>query len=401
MNVVFLGYMVPLEKMNEYSGISVAGNKMQYNIINELNKLANVNVYSVSILPYACFPKDAHIWIRAEQYDYNNISCHCVWYLNLPIIKQITQIYSVYKEAKLLLKSLKKTGEKTIVVGFNMFPQIGMPMRKLKKYADTFCVLADLPIDDATERKGLSKYLRTVFEINTRKNISACNNYIILSKYVKQDLLDNKNALIIEGGINEEDVIPSNVEENKNVKTVIVFSGALTEYNGIINLVESMKYLLKEDVELRIYGNGYLKQYILDSQEGDERIKYYGQISNDEMRKVQQEADILINPRQVDNQISRYTFPSKTFEYFLSKTIVVSTLIPSYPDEYLDKIVVAEDSPQGLADAIIKVLRMSCEEKKLIEERAYRFVVEEKKWSSQIEKIYQYIKCIVNEGDTT
>ena len=158
-----------------------------------------------------------------------------------------------------------------------------------------------------------------------------------------------------------------------------------------------MQYMKNQDIELRIYGDGYLREYVLESTRKDNRIMYFGQVSNEQIKCYQRDADILINPRQVDNQISKYTFPSKTFEYFSSQTIVVSTRIPSYPDEYLDKMVLAEDSPEGLAEAIQKVLDMSCAEKEKIEDRAYEFIINEKRWSVQIKKMYSFIQNIYNK----
>jgi len=394
MDIIFLGYMVPIEQMNQYSGISVAGNKMQYNIVNELNKLPNVTVHSVSMEPYACFPTDKRMIIRGRRYEYNRIACNNVTYCNLPILKQFTQIILVYKQARRIINELKKRKADVIVMGFNMFPQVGIPLKLLRKHSQTVCVLADLPIDDDAQRKGFSKLLRKLFDLNTKKNLSSCDNYIVLSNYVKQEILSDKNVIVVEGGINDEDIANSGNVEKTNNKTIILFSGALTEYNGIVNLIEAMQYLEAYDVELRIYGDGYLKEYVVESQKNDNRIKYFGQVSNAEMKCYQREADILINPRQVDNQISKYTFPSKTFEYFLSRTIVVSTKIPSYTQEYLDKMVLAEDSPQGLAEAIQNVLEMSIEQKREIVSRTYDFVCNEKRWSVQIKKMYSFIQSI-------
>ena len=101
--------------------------------------------------------------------------------------------------------------------------------------------------------------------------------------------------------------------------------------------MKSFEYIDNKKVKLNIYGNGDLKSEVIKSQENDSRIQYCGVVNNEKMRQIQKESDILINPRQIDNIISRYTFPSKTFEYFLSQVLVISTKIPSYPDEYLDK----------------------------------------------------------------
>ena len=58
MNIIFLNYMVPREQSSKYAGISIAGNKMQINVAEELSKIENCNVNVLSLEPYACFPKD-------------------------------------------------------------------------------------------------------------------------------------------------------------------------------------------------------------------------------------------------------------------------------------------------------------------------------------------------------
>ena len=54
----------------------------------------------------------------------------------------------------------------------------------------------------------------------------------------------------------------------------------------------------------------------------------------------------------------------------------------------------ADDSPEGLAEAIGRVLNMPCEEKVRMEEEAYHFVVNEKQWNSQIKRMYGFIETV-------
>ena len=391
MNVIFLSYLVPLEEMSMYNGISVAGNKMQYNVAKELGNLEKVNVKVLSLLPYACYPQDHKVFIKGKKYIFKEFDYQSIFYINLPIIKQFSQIYFMYRT---LVKTLKILDKNTIVLGFNMFPQIGIP---LKKNFKGICMLADLPIDDASDRKGLSQIFRSFFDKSTKKSISQCENFIVLSKFVSTDYLISKRTLLIEGGVDENDIPKENFRKIKNEKKIIVFSGALTEYNGIKNLIKSMSFLKEFEIELHIYGDGDLKKYVEESQIIDNRIRYLGKVSNDEMKEIQKRADILINPRQINNPISKYTFPSKTFEYFLSRTLVVSTKVPSYPPEYLNNMIIADDSPLGLANAVKKAINLTADEELRITNNAYNFVIGEKKWSNQAKKIYDFMESIINE----
>ena len=274
MNVIFLSYLVPLEEMNMYNGISVAGNKMQYNIAKELGNLDKVNIKVLSLLPYACYPQDHKVFIKGKKYNFKEFDYQSISYINLPIIKQFSQIYFMYRA---LVKTLKILDKNTIILGFNMFPQIGIPLKKIiKKNFKGICMLADLPIDDISNRKGLSQILRSFFDKSTKKSISQCKNFIVLSKFVSTDYLVDKRTLLIEGGVDENDIPKENYRKIKNEKRIIVFSGALTEYNGIINLIKSMSFLKNSEIELHIYGDGELKKYVEKSQINDNRIKYLG-----------------------------------------------------------------------------------------------------------------------------
>ena len=82
-------------------------------------------------------------------------------------------------------------------------------MRWIKKKfprLKTVCLLADLPIDDNTNRKGFSTILRKLFEKSTWKSMKNCDKYIVLNKHVIEKYLPKKRYIVIDGGIDEDDV---------------------------------------------------------------------------------------------------------------------------------------------------------------------------------------------------
>lgn len=135
MNIIFLNYLVPLNEMHKYSGISVAGNKMQHNIATELSRIDNVNLNILSILPYATYPKEKRILVFGKKTNNNNFKYQTISYINLPVIKQISQILFMNYSLKRLIKELD---DNTIIFGFNMFPQIGIPLKKYLKNIKQF-----------------------------------------------------------------------------------------------------------------------------------------------------------------------------------------------------------------------------------------------------------------------
>ena len=96
--IVYLGYVVPPEEANSTSGASVAGNKMQWNIVKNLSLVEGVEVTCVTVTPLAAYPREKQIYQKYEKEElFPGVISHRVSYCNLPVIKQIWQIMSVYR----------------------------------------------------------------------------------------------------------------------------------------------------------------------------------------------------------------------------------------------------------------------------------------------------------------
>lgn len=391
--IVYLGYLVSPEEANIASGASVAGNKMQWNIVKNLALEEDVEVVCVTITPLATYPREENIYQRYEKKELSaGVISYRIPYCNLPLIKQFWQIISTYRETK---KIIRETDAQTLLC-FNLFPQIGIPMRWLKKKnakLNTVCILADLPIDDNTNRKGFSAWLRRIFEKSTWKNMKICDKYIVLNKHVIEKFLPDKPYIVVDGGVDETDIECYSRPVQKNREHNILYCGALTEYNGILNLIKAMDLLDKKDIVLDIYGGGYLEDFVKNSALKNPQIRFHGRVSNQEVMQRQREAWLLINPRVIDDPIAQFTFPSKTFEYLLSGTPVLSTRLNGYTQEYDDAMIYLEDdSPEKIASAIEEIADSSEEELERIAEQARRFIIECRNWKIQSSKICNFLK---------
>ena len=61
-----------------------------------------------------------------------------------------------------------------------------------------------------------------------------------------------------------------------------------------------------------------------------------GCVTPDKVVEYEKRALLLVNPRPTNETFSKFSFPSKTMEYLLSGTAVVSTKLPGIPEEYFD-----------------------------------------------------------------
>lgn len=386
-NIIFIGYIVPLENTSSYSGISIAGNKMQNSILKHLYNTNDYNISIISIRPNASFPRDKRIFVRKNNsLIYNSIPVTEIGYINVPLLKQLTQCRNVFKVLKKQIKSIKN---KCIVFTFNMFPPIGIPAIKVQEKYKTQVVafLADLPIDDAVDRSLISRLLDNSFNSITERQISKLKNAIALNLNAIKTYAPNSKYLVIDGGI-ELDENTKYVVTNK--ENYIMYCGSLNKYSGVLTLCQAMEYV-KDDVLLYIYGQGELKEQVLEYSNKDNRIKYNGLVPNSIIIEKQKKAKLLINPRPVNDQISMVTFPSKIFEYMLSGTPIVSTKLSGFSSEYDDKLIFCGDSAKDIGHCIDKTLSLPKTKLDNIGKKAFEYVIKEKTWENQINKIVKFI----------
>lgn len=398
MDILFLGYTVPKECAYVFSGASIAGNKMQWNLVHHLGKIDDIKICCISVLPIATWPHDT-IFSRSQVLKLDErITSNAVSFCNLPILKQISQAGSVYMKARKYIKEHPDA----IVLSFNLFPQIGIPMRILKQQypkIKTVSLLADLPIDDTKgQRSVLSKMLRRLFDQSTWKSISNCESFIVLNEYVAKQYLSKKTSIVIEGGVDEDDLNTVTIGHKKSEKRNIVFAGALTEYNGITVLIDAVGRLPSDNIILDIYGDGPLKAYVQNAANKDKRLHYHGRVANDIVLRAQKSAWLLINPRKTDDLISKVTFPSKTFEYMLSGTPVLSTKLNGYSQEYLEHMFIAEDdTAEGIAK---EIHRIECFPREILQKKAdnaRNFIIKNKSWKIQALNIYNFL-CYIDKN---
>lgn len=389
MKILYLGYAIDSKLASKQLGASIAGNKMQLNILENLSKFDDVEIDVITLYPTAVFPRTKNILIKREKISLTeNLFSTKVFYINLPLIKQIWSTFSIYLEAKKTIKEHKI--EK--IFTFNMFPQIGFPSKWIKKKygIEVITLLADLPIDDTIGRKGISLILRNFFDYFTRNLILVADKIVTLNEYAIKLYAPNTKFIVVEGGIEK----PKELEKKEDMTNQknLVYSGALTEYSGILNLIDAMRLVKNKDIYLEIYGGGQLEERIKDLSKKLGNVKYCGRVDNITMQKIQRSAYLLINPRPIEDLIAKVTFPSKIFEYMLSGTAVITTKLNGFREEYLDKMYFVNDNtPEKLAKMIDEVARLSIEEIILKGKIAQDFVIKEKTWEKQCEKIKDFI----------
>lgn len=386
MKITFIGYAVDQSSSDQYTGLSVAGNKMQLGIINNIF-LQNPDFQCITIAPLASYPKDVVFFREIKIKIADNLVSTAISFLNIPVIKQFSQVISVYRHIN------KNHTDNTTYITFNAFPQVGVPLVLLSRYKKIkwHIFMADLPIDDAAHRGFLSKILRMFFDKLTVYAIKKSDGLIVLNKNAALKFGPRLPYLSIDGGADEAD-FNRFCCINKSRKN-IVYTGALTVYSGILELLEAIKFIDNSHIVLDIYGSGDLEQEISTRAASLSNVIFHGKKSHKEILEIQSQAFLLVNPRPVDDLIANVTFPSKIFEYMLSSTPILSTRLNCFGDDYNDKIIFIENNkPLTIAKKIDDILMLPESRLREMASNAYLYVVQNKNWKNQCNKILHFMR---------
>ena len=392
--VLYVGYAINKDDCNKQLGASVAGNNMQLGILKGINNDNDINLEIMTINQIASFPKVRNKYIKNKIIELDsNMYSKGISFINIPFIKQITQGISVFN---FIRKEIKKCN-KIKILTFNNQPIIGLPINILKKFYkfEATCILADPPVN--LEKNKIIYFFRNIENFIVKKTLLQYEKMIILNKGVLEYYNITNNYLIIDGGFSKENFNFEFNEEYKVDKNTIriVFTGAITEYNGLKILIDSMNFIKLKNIELVICGDGdvSLINYIQYLAKKDRRINYIGKVSNKDAIKIQKEASFLINPRIKNDFISKVTFPSKMIEYMLSKKPVLSTDLNGLTKDYLKFLnIIDTSSPKKLAEDIEYHIQLDYNALLKKADRGFRMIYKEKCWEKQSKKICDFLR---------
>ena len=282
-------------------------------------------------------------------------------------------------------KLSKYLDQKDVIIVYSLsLPALIAAILKSRKHKNKLCVIMpDLPLHMSSNRYIVYRVLKHIDNFFIKFCLKFCSHYVILSKHMVQYLPSvlTNNHLVIEGAYN------NNVSINyasiyKQENPYILYSGTLDQRYGIINLLDAFM-MTSLEYDLVICGNGTLddKKYIIKKSQVDKRIKYIGAIDYQDVLFLQQNASLLVNPRNNKSEFTKYSFPSKTMEYLASGTPTLIYKLDGIPDEYYEYCYAIDgndDSTETLSRKIEEILSKPVEENNNIGAKAKNFILNNK-----------------------
>lgn len=355
--------------------------------------LGKENIEFVSMPSYQSFPHGP-LWISGKS---DVLECGSnvtiLPTLNLKVVK--TFHWSI-QYARYIRKWAKKhKGEDCKVFIYNTYhPSIDFIYKACKKAGvKLYCMLYDLGVPP--KRLGLSAltmygYKRA--ERTAEKYIPLLDGRIVINERIVEHYAPGQDYLLIDGGITEQlvaSLFP--LKESPSEACTFVLAGMLWDQNGTKLILDALRQNPSMNVKVKICGKGIDVPIIEDAAKRDQRIEYLGMLTQEQLLKVYEDADVLLNLRIEEEE--DFHFPGKFLECLAMGKLVLTTPIAHVERDYGQYVNVLHDvSGAGLAtmmESISKTPKSELQEKG---KQARAFMLANRTWSERTKDIVKYMK---------
>lgn len=241
----------------------------------------------------------------------------------------------------------------------------------------------------------LKHFLRPLDRGLVHRMLAALDGLVVLSDKICEDFFPGKKALVMHG-FAEPLILDDDLAFVSCQPFTVGYSGAISKEYGLEFLLKSFQLTDPSIVHrLIITGRGQDDELIAAAALCDPRIDYRGFLLGDVLRKTLSEVDLFINPRPVNSEYSRYSFPSKLFSYMASGRPVLTTKFPNLPGAFCRHLVLpADETPHAFATAINTVASWNPTRRRAFGEESRQFVFDHYSIPIQGERIQSFLNRI-------
>jgi glycosyltransferase involved in cell wall biosynthesis len=283
-----------------------------------------------------------------------------------------------------------KSSNKQMVI-YSQFLPVASAVILISKIFNIKCttIIADIPeYLFITEKKNKALRILTKPYIKLTSFIQRkFDKYVFLTEEMNKLInVHGKPYVIIEGICDPElfdGIQPAKVSEKKS----IMYAGGLSRKYGLGLLLDAFKDI-QDDIELWIFGSGDMHEELEAMSMTDPRIKYFGMVEREKVLKYELSATMMVNLRNPEEELTKFSFPSKTMEYMSSGTPFLTTRLKGIPEEYFFSCYTIDNySAVALKHKVITILSMTEDIRLQKGREAKNFVSTKKNLTSQSRKL--------------
>lgn len=303
-------------------------------------------------------------------------------FINIPLLRESTLFLSV---ATALMKRWLKGEHTDIILLATSYTPVTLACRWFSVLLGAKLVLT------LTDLSGFSYRSSRVAKMSILKRVligsyrrlaawteASADAYVLFSsEMVHRVNIREAPRLVMEGMFN-----PKNIAHSPRValsRSIIAHAGTLDRQYGVEHLLNVFAKLPGDQIELWLIGSGDMTDEIERRAVLDPRIHFLGFLPRDEVFELLCQARLLVNLRDPEEEFTKYSFPSKLFEYMMTSVPVASTRLKGIPQAYFDFILPVDTmDPAETSEQLLDILCQDTESL-LSRGRAGRQFVLEKK----------------------
>jgi glycosyltransferase involved in cell wall biosynthesis len=367
------------------------------NLINGIVENKDINIDCLTILPVsASVHRKYYFKYEIEEIKYN-LRYHYLKLYNGRISRYLSQFIEVYMHTEKWIKNNNNIKRIVICDPTLVFASFAARIASKRFKIKVVALITDMPkLVTSIKHKDfnfLRRFFQQVFDCLAERDISKYDGYILLTEKMNE-VVNKKNvpSIIIEGSVNILMSSYENILVLKDRPMSIVYAGGLHKQFGLEKLVKAFHKSTLKNVQLKIFGTGLYVDEIIRYSKFDSRIKYMGVVPVEEIIKQEIAATLLINPRPSNKRFTLYSFPSKTLEYLVSGTPVLSTRLKGISEEYEEYLYwFNEENEENMRIKIEEIMSLSKDKLHFKGKKAKEWVLKNKNNITQGRKIIKFI----------
>lgn len=397
---VFLSLMIPEElandvKQNSSNNMADAANALEHNLMQGLAENLSVPPKIVNVLPIGSYPQYySELFVKKSKFKLCNRDDHeNIGFCNIKFIRNCFVEKAVYDSLEAYCK--KKSGNIVICIYSASLCFLSAVEKLKNKFPNIIVcdIIADLPgmTNLSSNKSVLLQWYIDYQAKNALNKLNCVDCFVLLTKQMASYLHINKPYCVVEGIASETQEL--RLEEHN--EKIILYTGTLHKKFGVMNLVSAFCKINNNKYRLVICGIGDSENEIKKFAESDHRISFLGQLPRDEVLRLQSKATVLVNPRQNNEEFTKYSFPSKTMEYLSSGIPVIAYKLDGIPAEYDQYLqYVEDDTIDGLKNKLVELCEMPYKQRQKIGGAGRKFVLKGKNSRVQTRKIIELINKV-------
>ncbi|WP_426245539.1 glycosyltransferase [Nocardioides sp. LHG3406-4] len=356
-----------------------------------LTRVQGCHVYSVVGRAVAPALHRGRFWPRRSEHRSPNHVIDHMAFPNVALAKQGTASLALYWRTLLWRWRTRKAPTRLMILDgayVTAMPAplaalVGARVARVGIFCDLYSYMAD--VADASHRD-----VGVVHKI-ARRVVAACvsrlDAFVVLTPHMTDVLpVGHRPSIVMEGLVSED---PHHGEPGaKSESPTVLYAGALRKEYGLEDLVVGFQQWDHATARLIIYGDGDYAEELREIARADPRVQFHGPRPLDFVMAEERRAWLLVNPRPIDQEFTKYSFPSKNMEYLASGTPVVTTRLPGMPAEYYDHVLtIDQPGPEGVRLALGAAFASTLEELNARGAAGRAFVLQHKNNVTQARRI--------------